>query len=374
MRVGYLLWLYGGLLVRYACGRRFEEGDCDRIGEGGPIVVKVAQWIAQRDDTGFPFRDRLRTLQCKGREYPFEVMMREVKKKHRDMLEVDPKALGVGSIAQVYRGRYKGEELILKIRIPNIVWEMEADLTIVYWVLKLWGLEIDFGNVYRQVFLSGEGEYLKRLEEIFFGDSAVKLPKMIYCCDSYNIQSFCEGVHINEVSEAKYVGARVNLFLAFCRMIKYGVVHGDLHDGNVLCDDEGKLYLLDFGMMITLSETEIWLVREFIRGYYYLYTSGEIDQMVKAIGNFRKNRLEKLSELNIERISGIVRKIIVRDEERKITLIKQNGIRGLIDDVLAIDGLWVSPNVLHVLGTIPIIEGNVTNKYGVDFIRETLKI
>ena len=35
-------------------------------------------------------------------------------------------------------------------------------------------------------------------------------------------------------------------------MVKYGMIHGDLHDGNILCEDK-LLYLLDFGMIITLK-------------------------------------------------------------------------------------------------------------------------
>jgi predicted unusual protein kinase regulating ubiquinone biosynthesis (AarF/ABC1/UbiB family) len=78
------------------------------------------------------------------------------------------------------------------------------------------------------------------------------------------------GVRIDDVANIRKKGfdgtelVKALLFSVFEGGLRHGLFHGDLHAGNLLVDDEGRIVFLDFGIMGRIDNRTRWLLRELV--------------------------------------------------------------------------------------------------------------
>jgi ubiquinone biosynthesis protein len=190
-------------------------------------------------------------------------------------VSVDPEPLATASIAQTHRGLLAtGQEVVAKVRRPGVVEQVELDLSVLRSTVRLMArrseaaqriqleelaeeLEIHLRAELDFVEEAHNTELVRRLVEPFDG---LVVPRVIR-------PYVTEGALVLELIEGRKVEAEHGLeperdallarefFRAYVfQVVVEGVYHADPHHGNVLLTDDGRLALLDFGLLGRLDE------------------------------------------------------------------------------------------------------------------------
>ncbi len=254
--------------------------------ELGPAFIKFGQLLSSREDIFDPsFIEEMKILRDKVKPVPFD----EVKGKIEESLErpinevfseIDPTPIGTASIGVVYKGKLlDGTEVVLKVKRPEIEKMMETDFSILRFLAsqaEKVGEEVKFLGVSRIVndfSLSLVNElnfhtealnctrFAKVLERHDRG-SLLYLPQMYteYSSRDLLVMERLKGIpfsnyeaikpHLEDLETKLNDGLKVFIktFLA------EGFFHADLHGGNFFLLENGKIGLIDFGLMGTLSK------------------------------------------------------------------------------------------------------------------------
>lgn len=400
MRVFTLLYIYVPIGIKLLFQGSTEKNIIsfkNNINKTGAVFIKLVQWVIQRPELLDPkINDQLKSLQNYCNEYELNKLIPQIDKElgfsHMKILSnIEHKPLGVGSIAQVHKAKLIIEpygDVIIKIRHPSVISNMETDLTIIYWILKALYLTkyrdvLDtlniykiLENIYHQCSLKNEKINLEKISAIFADEKNkinVKFPSIIYAYDCFIIETYCPGVHINQFKNnpKHYIDARSRLLDIYMKMIKNHYLHGDLHDGNVLChiNEKGLLdiYLVDFGIIINLAMQDNIAFRDLILGYMFFYSKNNPDRLLESIKNLTDKKLEdkqlviiKDLLLSCTTISNGVRlfsiSMLFEFMEKLIVFFKENDI-------------YIKDNILYALITLSNIEAGISNEFKIDFFR-----
>ena len=184
-------------------------------------------------------------------------------------LSTEPRA--AASIAQVHNAKLKdGTPVVVKIRRPDIVAKVEADLRIMSHLAALLESEIPEARRYqprrvvqqfskslrRELDLAAEARSIERFGEQFADDPTVFIPKVYWEQTSaiMNVQERIDGVPGNRLAEVDAAGLDRKLLAqrganVVLRMILInGYFHADPHPGNVFYLPDNRIALVDFGM------------------------------------------------------------------------------------------------------------------------------
>ncbi len=219
------------------------------------------------------------------------------------------------SIAQVhYATLHTGEDVVVKIQRPGIRRRVAADLQI----LKRFAQVVEFAKLGRR--LSAQdvvADFSDNLaEELDFRIEAqsmeawvsglhgsplgknIKVPNVHWDLTGERVLTMerVHGVRIDDVAAIRKRGfdgtelVKALLFATFEGGLRHGLFHGDLHAGNLLVDDAGRIVFLDFGIMGRIDPRTRWLLRELI--YALLVkkdhaTAGKIVVLLGAVGTVR---------------------------------------------------------------------------------------
>ncbi len=256
----------------------------------GPTFIKLAQILSTRGDLiGVDYAAELAMLQSAVPPLPFDnvalVLDRELGCPHREVfVEIDPTPMGSGSIGQVHRATLRsGEEVVVKIQKPGVGDMVALDLTI----LRSWlvrhsarqrsAIKIDVEGFFdefaftllNELDYTNEGENADRLRDIHANDAAIMIPeiKWEHSTKLVLVMEEVEGTEFGDqmlgtrlTSQDRNRLASAALHAAFVEIFQHGFFHADPHPGNFVVTIDGRLGLLDFGMVGTLSERQ--------RGYF----------------------------------------------------------------------------------------------------------
>jgi len=192
--------------------------------------------------------------------------------------EFDAEPIGAGSLAQVHRAtHHDGTHLAVKIRRPNVVSDIERDLSLMQELAVLLerhvpeaaifdpvGLVAHFARtIRREMNFTREARTLDEFARLFRNDATLHVPRVYseFTTDAILTMEFIDGFRVDEndrlreagisVSEVAANGARIFMKQAF----ELGLFHGDPHPGNIRILADGSICLLDFGM-VGLLENE----------------------------------------------------------------------------------------------------------------------
>jgi len=195
------------------------------------------------------------------------------------------------SVAQVHRATLpSGEEVAVKVRRPNLDDLVAFDLWVMRTVARITALipsirllapveSVDqFGAAIRaQIDLRIEAHNNERFTENFRADPDVGFPPLYpeLCGRQILTMGFIRGAKVLE-APAKVGADRRRLARAGLRTLLQmifhdGFVHADLHPGNLLVDERGKVYILDLGLTAELDET----ARRGFAGYFASWAAGD---------------------------------------------------------------------------------------------------
>lgn len=220
----------------------------------GPTFVKLGQILATRVDVFPPgWIAEFEQLHSKVPPVSFDLLRPLLEVKYGRPLDelfddLETTAFAAASIAQVHRAKLKdGTPVVLKIRRPDIVEKVEADLRILAHLARLVEFEMPELRRYRpiqivaqlrrslmnELDLAKEARNLSVFARNFVDDDTVRVPKVYwdYCGEIVNVQEELRGVPAGDLAGARAAGMdlRVLSERGADAVLKMILVHGHYH-------------------------------------------------------------------------------------------------------------------------------------------------
>ncbi len=243
--------------------------------ELGPAFIKFGQIISERPDL-IPeeYIEELSKLQDESPAFSGEkaekILEREVGLENFESFTEEP--LASASIAQVHRATLEsGEEVVVKVRRPGIKEKIERDFDIIKFLAKEAQkhvesmAEIEIGEVAEQftewtrqeLDLRREMENSATLKENLSENEKVVIPEVypglttekVLTMEYIEVFKLENDELIEENGLDRHELALTGVEIGIKQIIADGFFHADTHESNFLLREDGKIVLLDFGMM-----------------------------------------------------------------------------------------------------------------------------
>ncbi len=253
--------------------------DLERL---GPTFIKLGQLLSTRHDLlPAEYVDALSRLQDKVAPFPFEEVQRIIAEELHIRIskafgELDPVPLASASLGQVHRAVMPdGREVAVKVQRPGIRERIDQDLDALQDIAEFLDRHTSAGrayglketldefrkSLYRELDYRKEADNLvalgKNLED--FDRIVVPQPVLGYTTGRVLTMELVRGTKITRLSPLARVeldGRELaeELFRAYLKQILAdGFFHADPHPGNVFLTRDGRIALLDLGMVGTLT-------------------------------------------------------------------------------------------------------------------------
>lgn len=253
----------------------------DLITSLGPFYIKLGQALSIRPDVLSPkSMVELQKLCDKVPSYDsktaFATIERELEKPVTDLFsDITAEPVAAASLGQVYKAtlRSTGESVAVKVQRPGVLETVSLDLY----------LARQIGVIARSLpFLADRLDIISLLDEFafrFFQEldynaecenglkirEQMKVLPMVVIPDNFpeytsrrvHVAEWIDGEKLSS-SKADDVGALVNLGVItyLTQLLDFGFFHADPHPGNMMRTDDGKLAILDFGLMTEVTENQ----------------------------------------------------------------------------------------------------------------------
>jgi predicted unusual protein kinase regulating ubiquinone biosynthesis (AarF/ABC1/UbiB family) len=197
--------------------------------------------------------------------------------------DVDEQPFALASLGQVHRARTgDGEDVALKVQHPGVAEAVEVDLRdlgLVAPIVKRVAPGLDAGAVLSEIRerISDELDYeleaqhQRRLERLFRGHPHVRLPRVRTDLSTRRVlvTEYVDGLRADELkhlgdAERDRVGEIAFRFF-FELVWRHGAVGGDPHPDNCILCPDGRLCLLDFGLLRDLDADYLEGERDIMR-------------------------------------------------------------------------------------------------------------
>ena len=246
----------------------------------GPAFVKLAQVFASRADLiPEPYLREFGTLIDRVPGVPYEKIEAVIAREYGKGATVqslferfDPVPVAAASLGQVHRAQYKGRDVAVKVLRPGIEKVIAADLAaarrIVGMVINQWphphvigllGVIEEFSaRIDEEMDFRLEAEFATEIRANFSKTKDVVIPEVVHEMTRQRVLvlDFIEGTRIDRLDPAtvdvgRVVGLLVEIYVQM--MLVDGLFHADPHPGNLMLTPDGRLVLLDFGMVVRVN-------------------------------------------------------------------------------------------------------------------------
>ena len=296
------------------------------IEELGPTFIKFGQLLSVRADI-LPkdLISELTRLQDEVNPLPFDEIKKVVEKELKNPISTlygsfTHKPEASASLAQVHRAVTKeGKTVVVKVQRPGVREIIETDLSIMELLANLIEREIrgardyelvmrvqEIGkNLLAELNFANEGRAIDRFRTNFKDDDDILIPEVYWelTTDKVLTMERLEGMKITDVdaldraglSRKEFTQRGANFILR--QVFDFGYFHADPHPGNMLVSKDGKIILLDFGLIGTLD-----------------------DEMIENLANL----VTAVVKRDIERIAELFTKLDVMKEDVDIRGVKSD--------------------------------------------------
>ena len=281
----------------------------DAVASLGPVYVKLGQTLASREDLiGVEASAALRTLQ--DRMPPFEAdaaldLLRAELHVHPDVPlahPADPRApfarlsrepVAAASLAQVHKGILRdGRVVAVKIQRPGVYEQVALDMYVFRLLLAglraYWKTDTDIPAVADEVGAGLLRELDFRLEAANAGDFArrngavtpfLRVPRGVPELSARRVMTteWIDGKPLRECdADQRLALVRMGLTSSVAQMFQTGTLHADPHEGNFLLANDGRLAMLDFGLVTRMDPSH----QEAMAGCVLAFVAEDYDAML----------------------------------------------------------------------------------------------
>jgi ubiquinone biosynthesis protein len=214
----------------------------------------------------------------------------------------EPRPLGVASIGQAHAATLKdGTEVVVKVQKPGVREQVLEDLEILHYLA---GITAKRGGGWQHYDLVGlveemsdtlkgeldyirEGHSAEHFARFFQADPLVHIPRVIWNCTTSRVITLerIRGINIQDVASLEKGNfdrrelAKRTVGIWIRMIFENNVFHADPHPGNLFVESDGRLGLVDFGM-IGLVDDE---VRFNIAGLLKGIVDRDVDLLVESL-------------------------------------------------------------------------------------------
>jgi len=267
-----------GLAGRREATREGAQSFRSGLEELGTTFIKLGQLLSSRPDL-LPdvYIEELGRLVDEVPAVPFAEVEAVLRADFGDdaFVSIDPEPLATASIAQTHRGLLvTGQEVVAKVRRPGVVEQVDLDLAVLRSTVRMAVRRSEAAQRIQLEELADELEQHLRAELDFVEEAhntelvrglverfeGLVVPRVMrpYVTERALVLELIEGRKVEAGHgldpERAALLAREFFRAYVLQVVVEGVYHADPHHGNVLLTDDGRLALLDFGLLGRLDE------------------------------------------------------------------------------------------------------------------------
>ena len=261
----------------------------------GPTFVKLGQVMATRVDLLTPeWTTELGKLQNAVPALPFA----QVRPQLVEDLGADPEAvferleetpLAAASLAQTHRAWLAdGSAVVLKVRRPGIRDTVEADLRLMARLAEIVEerapdlrryhpaevVQQFSASLRRELDFAAEGRNAERIAANFAGHDEVVVPRVYWewTSERLNVQECLQGIAGTDLAAVDAAGldraqlAATGADIVLKMVLEDGFFHADPHPGNIFYLPDGRIGVIDFGMVGRVSEQRRLQIVQLLHG------------------------------------------------------------------------------------------------------------
>jgi len=258
----------------------------------GPVYIKLGQWLSSRADIlPQPYMEELAKLQDEVPATPFEqakpIIENDLGPIDRNFDYINPTAVSGASLGQVYLAKIKGQDVIVKVKRPNIEKVVEEDIKvlkkIVPFAMKFVDPNLRYSadamlsqfieTIHEEMDYRIESQNLKTIKRNLRNYPKVIIPTVMEDYSSKNVlvMEYVPGIKITNVKALDEAGINREQLVVrahkvfFTMLLRHEIFHADPHPGNISVTNDGSLILYDFGMVGRLdAQTRLKLIRLYL--------------------------------------------------------------------------------------------------------------
>ena len=258
----------------------------------GPVYIKLGQWLSSRADIlPQPYMEELAKLQDEVPAAPFEqakpIIENELGPIDRNFDYINPNAVSGASLGQVYLAKIKGQDVIVKVKRPNIEKIVEGDIEvlkkIVPFAIKFVDPNLRYSaeamlsqfieTIHEEMDYRIESQNLKTIKRNLRNYPKVIIPSVMedYSSKDVLIMEYIPGIKITNVKALEEAGINREQLVVrahkvfFTMLLRHETFHADPHPGNISVTNDGSIILYDFGMVGRLdNQTRLKLIRLYL--------------------------------------------------------------------------------------------------------------
>jgi ubiquinone biosynthesis protein len=330
--------------------------------ELGPSFIKLGQLMSTRADLFAPeYIDELTKLQDQVPPVPFDGIRRLIETELNQPLDqlfqqIDETAMAAASVAQVHSARLKsGEKVVVKVIRPGIEKRIRKDIQLMYYFAARFEKSFDLGRIvgavnlvkefertiFRELDMLIEAGNIERFTRSFKDVDEIYIPQVYWdlTAKSVLVMEHIEGIKMDRVDEIRRHGidpqavAMIGLRSFSRQLMEAGIFHADPHPGNTIVMFDGRVSLVDFGIVGYLDEETMMQIAHLFLGfaehdYDMVMTAFEAAGLVDPRAMDMKRLRADLKELAEPFYGRSLKTIAVKDVYIQVMrLVSRHGIR-----------------------------------------------
>ncbi len=260
----------------------------------GPAYVKVGQFLATRPDMiGVTVAQELGRLKDRLPPFPRTVALDTINAElggTEELFAGISEAMAAASIAQVHQAIVPREGVVaIKVLRPRIEKKLAKEMgalrflahTIEFFSPRSRRLEpVQFidtvsSALERELDLRLEAGAAAEFREVAAKDGYLTVPEIDWSRSAKRVMTldWIDGIPLTDIKALDKAGAdRSELAIAITRgflaaALDYGFFHADMHEGNLIYGKDGKLWIVDFGIMGRIGHKERRYLAEILYGF-----------------------------------------------------------------------------------------------------------